>query len=184
MGYHPSGALLEWFPEPPWSIPRNTLPTVSEAQVLAVLAELATLIEAEPPTATTGQQNTPGEPQADALRVAAALGRINNSGPANWEWWNKVGMACWRATGGSNLGFEIFDHWSQRNPAYSVEETTARWQHYFTSPPTQIGAGSIFHLAGAAPETASPTDSGRSRLPGQPRWRCQAAAAPARALAR
>jgi hypothetical protein len=159
-GYHPSGAPLEWFPEPPWSIPLDTLPTVSEAQVLAVLAELATLIEAEPPGAGTGQQNPSGVPQADALRVAAALGRINNSGPANWEWWNRVGMACWRATGGSNLGFEAFDHWSQRNPAYSAEETTARWQHYFISPPNQIGAGTILHMAGAAPEPASPNPPG------------------------
>jgi putative DNA primase/helicase len=149
-GVHPSGAALEWFPDPPWLIARDSLPAVSEEQVHAVLAELAPLIEAPPPPQPASLDRAPGEPQADPLRVAVALQAIANNGPADWEFWNRVGMAAWRATGGSNLGFEAFDHWSQRNTAYSAEETSARWNHYSTSPPSQIGAGTLFRMAAQA----------------------------------
>src|SRR5262249_44634557 len=118
-GRHPSGATLEWFPDPPWLLARDSLPGVSEERVHAVLAELAPLIEAEPAPRPNGQAHTPGEPQADPLRIAAALQAIPNHGPPDWEWWNKVAMAVWRATGGSQLGFEALRHWSMRNPAYS-----------------------------------------------------------------
>jgi hypothetical protein len=137
---------------------RDSLQAVSEEQVQAVLTELAPLIEADPPLRPNGQDHAQGEPQADALRIAAALQVIPNHGPPDWEWWNRVGMAVWRATGGSNLGFEAFDHWSRRNPAYSAEETTARWDHYFTSPPTEIGAGTLFRMAARVREAGLPDD--------------------------
>jgi hypothetical protein len=136
---------------------RDSLQAVSEEQVQAVLTELAPLIEADPSLRPNGQDHAPGEPQADPLRIAAALLAIPNSGAPNWEWWNKVAMAVWRATGGSNLGYEALRHWSMRNPSYSEAEVSKRWRHYSTSPPTLIGAGTLFHMAAEARAAEQPT---------------------------
>jgi hypothetical protein len=84
------------------------------------------------------------DPTADLLDVAAALAAIPNA-DLPWNDWNRVGMATWRATNGT--GFAAFDAWSQKAGKYDAAATAARWQHYFTSPPTEIGAGSLFYLA-------------------------------------
>jgi RecA-family ATPase len=85
-----------------------------------------------------------GEPAADPLDVAAALAVIGNP-DLHWDEWNRVGMATWRATEGA--GFAIFDAWSHKSSKYDLAATRARWEHYFSSPPTEIGAGTLFRLA-------------------------------------
>jgi uncharacterized protein DUF3987/primase-like protein len=110
-----------------------------------------------------------GEPQADPLRIAAALDSIPNTGAADWEAWNKVGMAVWRATGGSNAGWEAFNAWSARNRAYDPKATRIRWDHYATSPPTAIGAGTIFHIAAEAEQHARRENNTRDEEPPQSR---------------
>jgi hypothetical protein len=87
-----------------------------------------------------------GEPEADPARIAAALEFIP-SPEGDWEPWNHIGMAVFRATGGSEAGFAAFDTWSKRSKTYDADATRARWEHYHTSPPTEIGAGTIFHEA-------------------------------------
>ncbi len=147
FGGHPSGATLEWFPHPPGSEPISALPAISESDLLELFSELAPIIRASKiPDADTSDRQS-GEPEADPLRIATALNAIPNNGPSDWEAWNRVGMAVWRATGGSQIGWHAFDAWSQRHPSYDHHETRSRWEHYFTSPPTQIGAGSLFHMA-------------------------------------
>jgi hypothetical protein len=157
-GLHYSGTQLLWFPDAPWTIARDSLPAVTEAQVHAVLTELAPLIEATPPQQRSEQDHAPGEPQADPLRIAVALQAIANNGATDWEFWNRIGMATWRATGGTNLGFEAFDHWSKRNASYNASATRARWDHYRDSPPDQIGAGTLFLMAAEARKTAPPPE--------------------------
>lgn len=148
MGTHDSGADLEWFPEAPGDITADSLPTITEDDVLAFLTAVAPLIGAEPPGRLNGQDHySASEPQADPLRVASAVAGIPNAGPADWETWNRIGMAIWAATGGSAIGGELFNEWSKRHPAYDPAETEARWLHYRRSPPTSIGAGTLFHLA-------------------------------------
>jgi hypothetical protein len=155
-GIHASGVPLVWTPWAPWEIRRESLPVVTEAEVIAVLTDLMPLLGAERISGLrqdgNGQDREPGEAQADPLRLAAALDDIPNIAAPDWEWWNRVGMAVWRATGGSQIGFEAFDAWSQRNPSYSAKETRARWDHYPSSPPDRIGAGSVFHMATEARE--------------------------------
>lgn len=151
FGRHPSGATLSWSPEAPGDVGLPALPVVTEAALQAFLAACAPIIEAELPEWENGQDRTSGTPQAELLRVAAALHVIPNGGePADWEAWNRIGMAVWAATGGSEFGFAAFDAWSGRHPAYDPAETRARWEHYRTSPPSQIGAGTLFRLAKAA----------------------------------
>lgn len=93
---------------------------------------------------------TPGnEPEADIVILSAALDALPNDYP--WfDEWNRVAMATYRATGGSDEGFALFDKWSQKWPGYNAEHTAARWEALRRSPPTKIGAGTIFHLANEA----------------------------------
>ena len=164
FGGHPGGAELEWFPDALGQEPREALPAVSEQALVELLNELAPLIEAEPiraAPATNGHDHVPGEPQADPLRIAAALASIPNSGPPDWEAWNKVCMAIWAATGGTDVGWTLLQAWSSRNDAYDPAVARERWRHYFRSPPTTIGAGSIFFMAreaGRQEEPSKPVD--------------------------
>ena len=150
FGRHDSGADLEWFPEPPGEVTLDSLPVVTEDQIYQYLTDAAVLIGAAPPIRANGVDHHPAaDPQADPLRLAAAMAAIPNTGPADWEAWNRIGMALFRATGGSDLGSILWDEWSRRNAAYSRAETEERWHNYYRSPPTELGAGSIFHAAGA-----------------------------------
>ena len=88
-----------------------------------------------------------GQEATDLSRVVGAIADIPNDGPAGWEEWNRTGMAIYAATAGTEVGRELFHGWSKGNPAYDAKATEARWQHYRTSPPTQIGAGTLFHMA-------------------------------------
>jgi hypothetical protein len=85
--------------------------------------------------------------RADPDLVAAALAVIPNDAPG-WENWNRIGMAAWCATGGDAKAFAAFDLWSQKNKSkYNCAETARKWSAFFTSPPTAIGAGTLFALA-------------------------------------
>jgi hypothetical protein len=88
------------------------------------------------------------EPQAENARIAAALAVIPND--EDWDGWNAIGMATWRATGGAAEGLTAFDTWSKKSPKYNAGETAKKWSAYFKSPPTHIGAGTIFYLADQA----------------------------------
>jgi len=92
------------------------------------------------------------QPQADPTLVAMALAVIPNN-DLGWEQWNNIGLATWRATGGSDAGFAAFDAWSKKSKKYNLDPdstTTERWTHYPSSPPTEIGAGTLFHMADEA----------------------------------
>ena len=149
FGDHESGTVLQWHPEPLGSALIESIPAVTEEQIDAFLARCAEIIGAKPPRQQgNGEHRSGSEAHAESLRIAAALNAIPNSGTVpDWERWNYVGMAVWRATGGSAAGFEAWNAWSARNASYSPERTKARWDHYAKSPPTKIGAGTIFHLA-------------------------------------
>jgi putative DNA primase/helicase len=69
----------------------------------------------------------------------------------NWDSWNRIGMAIWRASNGSEEGFAIFDEWSQKNSnRYNTRMTRKKWEVYHTTPPDQISYGSIRWLANKA----------------------------------
>jgi Bifunctional DNA primase/polymerase, N-terminal/Primase C terminal 2 (PriCT-2) len=89
-------------------------------------------------------------PAADPKAVAAALAVIPNGVDVGWGDWNRVGMATFRATGGSADGFRIFDAWAAKWPHYDAAYTRNRWETYRRSPPNRIGAGTVFHLADKA----------------------------------
>jgi Bifunctional DNA primase/polymerase, N-terminal/Primase C terminal 2 (PriCT-2) len=85
-------------------------------------------------------------PTADPARIAAAMRVIPNP-DLGWDDWKKSGMAIWRATGGSEEGFRIFDEWSEKSQKNDADNTQQAWEHITRSPPSRIGAGSIFYAA-------------------------------------
>lgn len=148
FGVHPSGADLHWMPEAPGDVDLASLTALTEAQIDAFLAAVAPSVGAKVPThQTTSPRASQRGQGADGLQVVAALSAIPNDGPKDWEAWNRIGMATWAATSGSRAGLAAFHAWSEQHPSYSADETDARWEHYFTSPPTSIGAGTLFYLA-------------------------------------
>jgi hypothetical protein len=86
-----------------------------------------------------------GEPRAGPERLAVALAAIPNDG--GWEEWNRLGMALWAATAGSEEGFALFDEWSQQSMLYDSANTKKKWDAYSRSPPCFLGAGTVFWLA-------------------------------------
>jgi hypothetical protein len=146
FGDHESGAKLQWT-TPPGDVTLAELPAATEEEIQSFLARCAPIIGADKPPRTNGGDRKAGEPQANPQRLAPALAAIPNNARADWECWNIIGMAMWAATGGSESGLAMFDHWSARHPDYDPKATRERWDHYHTSPPSKIGAGTIFHLA-------------------------------------
>ena len=81
----------------------------------------------------------------DLMALARA---IPNNSAIQWESWNNTGMAFWAASGGSDAGLRAFDAWSaKRDDIYDPETTAARWQHWYTSPPTKLTVGKLVYLA-------------------------------------
>lgn len=154
---------MRWTPEGPTTWTRDTLPTVTEEQITAFLADIAPIIMADATTKADGreerQRSTFGQ-RGELLNVAADLRDIPNTGPADWEAWNRIGMALWAATDGNEAGRDVWHAWSARNTAYDPAATDARWDHYRDSPPTEIGAGSIRHLAAEARRQSKAQDKG------------------------
>jgi hypothetical protein len=151
-GVHSSGSPLRWMPEAPHEATLQGLPALTEAQVREFLEACAVTLGAkapgkrsETPTATSGKGL-----RADSLQVITALHAIPNDGPTDWESWNRIGMAIWAATGGSSSGLLAWHAWSEQHPSYDAAATQDRWDHYFQSPPTHIGAGTLFYMARAA----------------------------------
>ena len=93
------------------------------------------------------QEHVSGAATAPIEHIAAAVQHIPNN-DLDWERWNEIGMAIFRATSGDSEGFAVFDTWSQKSTKYDFDHCLARWEHWgSSSPPTKIGAGTLFHLA-------------------------------------
>lgn len=78
--------------------------------------------------------------------IEAALEAIPNDN-RSWDSWNRIGMAVWRASGGSDAGMDAFDYWSQLSSKYDPEAAGERWRAYSGSPPDSIGFGSLYYEA-------------------------------------
>jgi hypothetical protein len=78
----------------------------------------------------------------DLAEIVAAI--PNNCG---WDEWNRIGMAIFAATGGSEDGFIVFDGFSSKSPKYDPYRTEVRWRNYRRSPPSRLGAGTLVYLA-------------------------------------
>ncbi len=94
----------------------------------------------------------PRAPNPDAAapieNITAALAQIPNADVA-WDDWSRIGMAVWRASGGSGGGLAAWSRWSAKSRKHIDGACEERWQHWFQSPPSRIGFGTLYHLARA-----------------------------------
>jgi hypothetical protein len=63
--------------------------------------------------------------------------------------WITIALAIYRATSGSNEGFELFDRWCRKNTReYKTRETLEHiWYRRFPRcPPITIGVGTLFAI--------------------------------------
>jgi putative DNA primase/helicase len=88
---------------------------------------------------------SPANPTASISRVRSALGTLSNAG--DWNEWNRIAMAVWRASNGSSAGLLAWIKWSAKSPRHDEQTCCDRWDGITKSPPKEIGAGTIFHLA-------------------------------------
>ena len=83
----------------------------------------------------------------DIKHVEMALNVIRND-DLHWnEWNNRIGLAIWGATGGSEEGRELFARWSAKSNKNDPAATDARWEGMCKSPPNRAGMGTLWHLA-------------------------------------
>jgi hypothetical protein len=151
-GIHPdTRAEYEWRGGDPTTTKREDLPHVRRDDMRKFLDDAVQLLVEKfnyvltDATADDGEPHKPGEPQAAPDKIAFALAVIPNN--RDWHGWNNIGMATWRATGSSEVGFAAFDAWSRKSSKYDPDNTRERWNHYFKSPPKSLGKGTIFYHA-------------------------------------
>jgi hypothetical protein len=76
---------------------------------------------------------------------------IPNDDATDWEEWNRIGLALFAATEGSDFGLWLFAEWSEKHPnKYNLDKTREKWEAFKTSPPQVITVGSLFHEANRA----------------------------------
>jgi Bifunctional DNA primase/polymerase, N-terminal/Primase C terminal 2 (PriCT-2) len=88
------------------------------------------------------------EMSADDLDLAEMVAVIPNN--CDWHEWNAIGLATFAASGGSELGYVVFDAFSARSPKYQSHAVIERWRNYRRSPPNRTGIGKLITLALAA----------------------------------
>lgn len=80
--------------------------------------------------------------ESDLAEVVAAI-----PNDCDWHGWNRIGMAIFASSGGSDQGGIIFDTWSAKSPKYDPYVTVTRWHHWHRSPPSRLSAGTLVYLA-------------------------------------
>jgi hypothetical protein len=121
-----------------------------EALEMAVDAAGAARRREMPGTATSAT------PEARLSDVRSAMSAIPNLGEAvHYADWVRLGYAVWRASGGGEDGWTIWDNWSRLSDKYDATETEATWRRIGAAmagatPPRTVGAGTIFFLAAEA----------------------------------
>jgi predicted P-loop ATPase len=77
----------------------------------------------------------------------AALGQIIANPDREWADWNRLGMAFFAASNGSEAGLAAFNQVSQRSAKYDASDTRRRWEHFHQSPPHRLGPGTLIYEA-------------------------------------
>lgn len=121
----------------------------AEIHLADAIEKLQDAVEAAGLGIPPNAEREPGAPQADLPLVSQALTTVPNQ-DLHWEDWNRIGMAMYAATGGRTEGLTAWSDWSAKSRKHEEKACKVRWQHYGRSPPSRIGAGTIFHLAKTA----------------------------------
>lgn len=156
FGIHYTASPLAWMPEAPGDISVDSLPIASFEEVSRFIEDVRTLLGAPENGSNivvfNGVPNSGHEPSklgltASIFDVAGWVSDIPNNGPSDWEAWKHVGMALWKATNGSEAGRDLWHEWSKLHESYDPKFSNDQWNHFATSPPNRVGAGTLAHLA-------------------------------------
>ncbi|MER8648410.1 MULTISPECIES: PriCT-2 domain-containing protein [unclassified Mesorhizobium] len=151
-------AKYSWVDASPANTPIDKLPLVTKQQLYAICDAVDRLFEKRgwvklthaSQRGDTGNHKPGNDPHAGIELLSAAMAVIPNDN-VSWDEWNKVGMALWRASEGSGEGFQLFDEWSKKAVGkYDYACCAERWEGFANSPPSEIGAGTIFYMASEA----------------------------------
>jgi hypothetical protein len=139
---------LTWH-EVPGNVTRQDLPAITLAQALEFLTACSDIVGDDP----VMRQHVPGqhgEPNQSTLasdidELVIAAGFIRIAQGSDWYSWNRVGMALYAGSGGDDRGLLAFAEFTRR--ACRHRDPFTRWDKYKTTPPTRLGAATIFYLA-------------------------------------
>jgi hypothetical protein len=165
FGWHVSKETGVWsrmqWHEVPGNVTRDELPNITHDQVRAALSAVRDVLGDE----VSHYHHVPGQHREQKASTAApaevydAASHIPNTGLCDWHTWNRMGMAFYGATGGHDYGLAAFVEWSAKNPYSAHRDCFARWEAYRSSPPTMIGAGTVFKAAIASGYRRSAADT-------------------------
>jgi Primase C terminal 2 (PriCT-2) len=85
-------------------------------------------------------------PQLDEQDLLA-LSEVIANADREWADWNRMGMALFAASGGSEASLAAFDRFSRQSAKHDAAETRHRWEHYRRSPPDRLGPGTLVYEA-------------------------------------
>jgi hypothetical protein len=141
----------------PGSVHRKAAPRLARISSLSPgleidLAETLDLLEAavaahelvvEPPPVGPPVLGSDPVEEEDLCALAAVI--PNPERP--WDEWNRLGMAFWNASGGSEAGRLAFHIVSAKSTKHDAAATEARWRGYFRSPPNRVRLKTLLHYA-------------------------------------
>jgi hypothetical protein len=148
----PEGGRVEVFHRCPRYVTVSGQRLAGTPDALRPICDVAAdlLVLAQPIGGSSSTDGTAPRPNPDAAGapedIAAALAQIPNA-DLSWDEWSTIGMATWRASGGSEAGLAAWTAWSAKSAKHSDAACQERWQHWFRSPPDRIGYASLYRLA-------------------------------------
>ena len=153
FGMHPdTGKEFKWPKKSLRDVPRDNLTEVTHEQIESFTDDATAIMKGAGYSVRTGTAGAGDRQSSGAGRrgpiedIRACLKLIPNDEP-DWGEWNRMAMAVWAASNGSEEGFHAFDFWSQKWRKYDADDTRARWDAISGSPPTDLGIGTLIYKA-------------------------------------
>jgi AAA domain/Primase C terminal 2 (PriCT-2) len=127
----------------PANIPQG-VPTVAAIAVPDAFKVVPAHLKGQKPTDELSR------PPLTEVELDAILADIPING-AKFDEWNNTGLEIYAACKGADYGLDVFERWSQTDPAYAAKGTGCAdaWKRFHTSPPTRTGAGALINKARA-----------------------------------
>lgn len=170
-GTHPDTLKpYRWSAQNPEDTPAAELPAITDAQAADFIRQADALFRAmgcEPVSAgrsARARQYEPSDPATDLPTARSAIAALPNV-DVHYDDWVRVGMAIKGALGSS--GLPLFDMWSAKSSKYDALQTARAFRSFR---PTNIGAGTLYHLAKQSGWTMPGAATARAPGPTAP-WR-------------
>jgi len=109
--------------------------------------ELQGVVELSAVGMARDSSDQPAALQTDDDRLLKRCANLIENNDLSWDLWKRLGMAFFTSSGGSDEGFRAFDHVSAKSKKYDVKDTMGAWDAIRSSPPRNIGIGTLIHEA-------------------------------------